>query len=54
MSLNLSTPITNDGVLKLTPTELDYLQRFLTVHDRSSYYTVLYNQMAAKQPCSVL
>lgn len=49
MSLNLTNPITTDGVLKLTQSEFDYLQGFLTVHDRGDYYMALYNMTGSQE-----
>ena len=49
MSLNLTNPVTTDGVLKLTQTEFDYIESFITAHDRGGYYMALYNMTGSQE-----
>jgi len=49
VTLDLSKPVTTDGVLKLTQAEADYLNSFLTANDRGGYYLTLYNMTGSQE-----
>jgi len=48
-TLDLSKPVTMDGVLKLTQAEYDYLYSFLAANDRGSYYLTLYSMTGSQE-----
>lgn len=45
-SINL---VTNDGHLRFTNVEIDYLKSFLVAHDRGGYYMALYNMTGSQE-----
>ncbi len=53
MPLDIATDhtsaVTRDGLLKLTASEIAYLQSYLARHDRGGYYMALYNMTGNQQ-----
>ena len=50
MQNNHIAPLTTtQGLLKLSQSELDYLQSFLKANDRGGYYLALYNMTGVTQ-----